>query len=164
MCAQTHLFQAPTSPRHLRSPRGRPYLHSFGELQLGRDGILKAVHRASTLPGSLSAVRSNPSSSSLFYSVSIILHAKAGSVNSRFSKFRKTAGSVKQSIFANGTFNILFIEKASFFPAIPHFIADFNGSIYFLTKSLPQPCYNGRQTLCGSFCDNGRRKDRGIRQ
>jgi len=27
---------------------------------------MKAVHRASTVPGSLSAVRSNPSSSSLF--------------------------------------------------------------------------------------------------
>ena len=107
-------LQAPTSPRHLRSPRGRPYLHSFGELRLGRDGILKAVHRASTLPGSLSAVRSNPSSSSLFYSIAIILHAKAGSVNSRFSKFRKAACSVKQSIFASETFNILFYRQSLF--------------------------------------------------
>ena len=41
---------------------------------------------------------------------------------------------------------------------------DFTGGTYFFTTSLPQPCYNGRQTLCGSFCDNGRRKDRGIRQ
>ena len=30
-----------------------------------------------------------------------------------------------------------FAGKASFFPAIPHFIADFNDGTYFFTKSLP---------------------------
>ena len=39
MPRHTTLFQAPTSPRHLRSLRGSPYLRRFGRLQLGRDGI-----------------------------------------------------------------------------------------------------------------------------
>ena len=45
---------------------------------------MKAVHQASTIPGSLSAVRSNPSSSSLFYEITPIVHPKTPAVNSYF--------------------------------------------------------------------------------